>query len=134
MMIIANKQVEIYPSFFAVNSESIMRSLFKQFFDNDISRRNFGTKLLALGFSQIAVNTFLSAAVQAREVLPDEGIRIEGTGAEILAETLRAAEVEYVFGTSSTGMSPFFDALTLKDDIKFISAIGISGNINGSWL
>ena len=126
MMIIANERVEIYPSFFAANSESFMRSLFKQFFDNDISRRDFGTKLLALGFSQVAVNTFLSAAVQARETLPDEGKRIEGTGAEILAETLRAAEVEYVFGTSSTGMSPFYDALTLKNDIKFISAIAES--------
>ena len=81
MMIIANERVEIYPFFFAANSESFMRSLFKQFFDNDISRRDFGTKLLALGFSQVAVNTFLSAAVQARETLPDEGKRIEGTGA-----------------------------------------------------
>ena len=91
-----------------------MRALFKKFFDHEISRRDFGTKLLALGFSQIAVNSFLGAAAEAREPLPQTGVKISGTGAEILAETLRAAGVEYIFGTSATGMSPFFDSLAVS--------------------
>ena len=77
-----------------------MSSLFKKFFDHEISRRDVGTKLLALGFSQIAVNTFLGAAAEAREPLPEMGVKMSGTGADILAETLRAAGVDYIFGTS----------------------------------
>ena len=103
-----------------------MRSLFKKFFDHEISRRDFGTKLLALGFSQIAVNSFLGAAAEAREPLPDMGVKMSGTGADILAATLRAAGVDYIFGTSATGMSPFFDALTVNNDMQFISSIAES--------
>ena len=103
-----------------------MRALFKKFFDHEISRRDFGTKLLALGFSQIAVNSFLGAAAEAREPLPQTGVKISGTGAEILAETLRAAGVDYIFGTSATGMSPFFDSLTMNNDMQFISSIAES--------
>ena len=103
-----------------------MRSLFKKFFDHEISRRNFGTKLLALGFSQIAVNSFLGAAAEAREPLPEMGVKMSGTGADILAATLRAAGVDYIFGTSATGMSPFFDALTVNNDMQFISSIAES--------
>ena len=103
-----------------------MRSLFKKYFDHKISRRDFGTKLLALGFSQIAVNSFLGAAAEAREPLPDMGVKMSGTGADILAATLRAAGVDYIFGTSATGMSPFFDALTVNNDMQFISSIAES--------
>ncbi|HIA92522.1 MAG TPA: thiamine pyrophosphate-binding protein [Gammaproteobacteria bacterium] len=103
-----------------------MRSLFKKFFDHEISRRDFGTKLLALGFSQIAVNSFLGAAAEAREPLPEMGVKMSGTGADILAATLRAAGVDYIFGTSATGMSPFFDALTVNNDMQFISSIAES--------
>ena len=70
MMSTKEKQPEIYQFFFAAKNELSVRSLFKKFFDNEISRRDFGTKLLALGFSQIAVNTFLGAAVEARAPLP----------------------------------------------------------------
>ena len=126
MMIIKKIQPEIYQFFFAAKNEPSMRSLFKKFFDHEISRRDFGTKLLALGFSQIAVNSFLGAAAEAREPLPQTGVKISGTGAEILAETLRAAGVDYIFGTSATGMSPFFDSLTVNNDMQFISSIAES--------
>ena len=103
-----------------------MRELFKQFFDHDISRRDFSKKLLALGFSQVAANTLITSVADARDVIPREGKRITGTGADILAETLRAADVEYIFGTSATGMSPFFDALTMNDDMQYIASIAES--------
>ena len=63
-----------------------MREIFKQFFDHDISRRDFSKKLLALGFSQIAASTLVTSVAEARDVIPREGKRITGTGAEILAE------------------------------------------------
>ena len=103
-----------------------MRELFKQFFDHDISRRDFSKKLLALGFSQVAANTLITSVAEARDVIPREGKKITGTGADILAETLRAANVEYIFGTSATGMSPFFDALTMNDDMQYIASIAES--------
>ena len=103
-----------------------MRELFKQFFDHDISRRDFSKKLLALGFSQVAANTLITSVADARDVIPREGKRITGTGADILAETLRAADVEYIFGTRATGMSPFFDALTMNDDMQYIASIAES--------
>ena len=49
-----------------------MRELFKQFFDHDISRRDFSKKLLALGFSQVAANTLITSIAEARDVIPRE--------------------------------------------------------------
>ncbi len=49
-----------------------------------------------------------------------------GTGAEVLVETLRAAGVRYVFGTSATGMSAFFDAITVRPDLQMIIALAES--------
>jgi len=103
-----------------------MRDLFKLFLDHDISRRDFATKLLAIGFSQIAVNSMIASAAEARDVIPREGKTVTGNGADILAETLMAADVEYIFATSATGMSPFFDALTLNNGMKYIASIAES--------
>ena len=103
-----------------------MKELFKRFFDHDISRRDFSKKLLAIGFSQVAVNSLITSVAEARDVIPREGKNIVGNGADILAESLRAANVEYIFGTSATGMSPFFDALTLNNDMQYIASIAES--------
>jgi len=103
-----------------------MRDLFKLFLDHDISRRDFATKLLAIGFSQIAVNSMIASVAEARDVIPREGKTVIGNGADILAETLIAADVEYIFATSATGMSPFFDALTLNNGMKYIASIAES--------
>jgi len=103
-----------------------MRDLFKLFLDHDISRRDFATKLLAIGFSQIAVNSMIASVAEARDVIPREGKTVTGNGADILAETLMAADVEYIFATSATGMSPFFDALTLNNGMKYIASIAES--------
>ncbi len=103
-----------------------MRDLFKLFLDHDISRRDFAAKLLAIGFSQIAVNSMIASVVEARDVIPREGKTVTGNGADILAETLMAADVEYIFATSATGMSPFFDALTLNKGMQYIASIAES--------
>ena len=51
---------------------------------------------------------------------------MKGTGAEVFVETLRAAGVRNVFGTTATGMSPFFDAITLRPDVRMILSVAES--------
>ena len=103
-----------------------MRELFKKYLEQNLSRRDFTNKLLALGFSQMAINSLLANTAEAREPIADSGKYIVGNGADILAETLMAADVDYIFGTSATGMSGFFDALTMKNEMEFISSIAES--------
>jgi benzoylformate decarboxylase len=103
-----------------------MRSLFKQFVDREITRRHFTTGLAALGFSAAATDSVANALAGDRQVVPDEGMRVKGTGAEIFVETLRAAGIRNVFGTTATGMSPFFDAITLRPDVRLILSVAES--------
>ena len=103
-----------------------MRGLFKQFVDREISRREFALGLGALGFSTAAVNSMAAALGGIEQPLPAAGISVTGTGAEIFVETLRAAGIRNVFGTTATGMSPFFDAITLRPDIRMILSIAES--------
>lgn len=103
-----------------------MRDLLMQFLEREISRRDFGRSLAALGLSAPAVNALLASAASAQLPPPAEGVAFTGTGAEVLVETLRAAGVRYIFGTTSTGMSAFFDALTVRPDPQMILALAES--------
>jgi benzoylformate decarboxylase len=103
-----------------------MRELFMRFLDREISRREFGTALAALGLSAPAVNAVLASAARAELPPAAEGVVFTGTGAQVLVETLRAAGVRYVFGTTATGMSAFFDALTLRPDTRMILSLAES--------
>jgi len=103
-----------------------MRDLLMQFLGREISRREFGRGLAALGLSAPAVNALLSSAASAQLPPPAEGVPFTGTGAEVLVETLRAAGVRYIFGTTATGMSAFFDALTLRPDPQMILSLAES--------
>jgi thiamine pyrophosphate-dependent acetolactate synthase large subunit-like protein len=103
-----------------------MRDLVKQFLDHDISRRQFAKGLTSLGLSTAAVHSVVASMAQAAEPLPRDGIKAEGTGAEMLWETLIAADVKYVFGTTATGMSPLFDAMTVKPGPVWIMSIAES--------
>lgn len=103
-----------------------MRDLLMQFLGREISRRDFGRSLAALGLSAPAVNALLANAASAQQPTPGEGVAFTGTGAEVLVETLRAAGVRYIFGTTSTGMSAFFDALTVRPDPQMILALAES--------
>jgi benzoylformate decarboxylase len=102
-----------------------MRDLLKDFLDHDISRREFAKGLTALGFSGAAANSLI-ASVAAAEPLPRDGVKVEGTGAEIMWETLRAANTRYVFGTTATGMSPIFDAMTVAPGAEWIMSVAES--------
>ncbi len=90
-----------------------MRELLHQFMNRRISRRSFGKGLAALGLSAAAVESVVHDLALAQQPPPAEGVPFTGTGAEVLVETLRAAGVRRVFGTSATGMSAFFDAITV---------------------
>ena len=103
-----------------------MRDLYKRFLDKELSRRDFGRGLTSLGLSAAAANSVVVSMAAAREPLPAEGILVEGTGSDVLLETLRSAGIRYVFGTTATGMSPLFDAMTLKPDTQFILSISES--------
>ena len=97
-----------------------MRDVLQHFLDHEISRREFGAGLTALGLSTAAASSVLASATDESDQLPRDGIRVEGNGADILVETFRAADVSYVFGTTGTGMSPFFDSLTTKEGVEWI--------------
>ncbi len=103
-----------------------MRGLFKQFVDSEISRREFTLGLAALGFSAAAADSLAAQLGGAAMPPPAEGLSVRGTGAEIFTETLRAAGVRNVFGTTATGMSPFFDAITLRPDVRMFLAVAES--------
>lgn len=103
-----------------------MRDLIHQFMTREISRRTLGKGLAALGLSGAAVKSLVQDLAAADQPPPAEGVPVTGTGAEILVETLRAAGVRYVFGTTATGMSAFFDALTLRPDPRMILALAES--------
>lgn len=103
-----------------------MRGMFRQFVDQQLSRRELMRGLVALGFSSAAADSLAAMLSGAPMPPPAAGISVRGTGAEIFVETLRAAGIRNVFGTTSTGMSPFFDALTLRPDIRMILAVAES--------
>ena len=97
-----------------------MKALAKRFLDQEITRRDFATGMTALGFSGAAIQSVLASIASADTTVPREGIEFVGTGGEVLAECLRAAGVEYIFDTNSTGQSPFYDALMTRPEIQMI--------------
>ena len=103
-----------------------MRDLVKQFVDQRLSRRDFGAGLAALGFSAAAVQSVVGALAQASTGKAAAGVRMEGTGSEVMLATLQAGGVRNIFGTTATGMSPFFDALALQSDTRMILSIAES--------
>ncbi len=103
-----------------------MRTLFRQFVDSEISRRQFTLGLSALGFSTSAVNALAGSLDGAAQPLPAEGVSITGNGGDIFVETLRAAGIRNVFATTASGMSTIFDAITRRPDIRVIQSIAES--------
>jgi len=102
-----------------------MGDLVKQYLDAGLSRRDFGKSLLAAGLSATAVNSLVSMVSEARADGVDQrsGYKFTGTGAEILVETLLAADIEYLFATTATGMTSLFDALGQRPQLELILAL-----------
>jgi thiamine pyrophosphate-dependent acetolactate synthase large subunit-like protein len=100
-----------------------MKTLAKRFLDQELSRREFGKGLAAMGFSAAAIESVIASIAHGETTVPREGIKFVGSGGEILAECLRAANIEYVFDVNSTGQTSFYDALITRPDLKIIVAL-----------
>lgn len=100
-----------------------MKILVKKFLDKEISRRGFVKGMLALGFSTNAIDSALSSIAYAETTPPSGGRSFTGTGAEVLLETLKAAGVEYIFNSNSTGQYSLYDALIDRPELKLILAL-----------
>jgi benzoylformate decarboxylase len=100
-----------------------MRSLLRQYLEQDLSRRDFAKALVAIGFSASAINAVLRSEAMAESQAAAEAFEVEGSGGMILVECLKAAGIEYVFDCNSTGQNPFYDALSVRPEIKLIVAL-----------
>lgn len=79
--------------------------------------------MLAMGFSLAAVESVLSSVAAAAENDSMAAFEFTGNGGEIVAECLKAAGVEYVFDTNSTGQATFYDACGQRPEINLIIAL-----------
>ncbi|NND54540.1 MAG: thiamine pyrophosphate-binding protein [Gammaproteobacteria bacterium] len=100
-----------------------MRDLIKQLLDNDMSRREFGQRMLALGFSAAAAQSVVASVANAGEHSVSEAFEFTGNGGEIIAELLQAAGVDYVFDANSTGQASFYDAVGQRPALNLIIAL-----------
>ncbi len=96
-----------------------MRTLVNKFLEKEISRRDFVKEMMALGFSVMAANSVLhtlSFASASKKSIKT----VKGTGGELLVETLKAADVKYVFCNPGSLEVDFLDALLDAPKIQFI--------------
>jgi len=102
-----------------------MSQIIKQYLDAGVSRRDFIKTLTAAGLSAAAVNSMVAMVSEARADGVDQraGYKFTGTGAEVLIETLLAADVKYLFATTATGMTALFDALAQRPQLELILAL-----------
>jgi thiamine pyrophosphate-dependent acetolactate synthase large subunit-like protein len=90
-----------------------------------ISRRDFISRLVAIGVSTAAAESILqslSNVAHGQESGADDlGYRLfEGTTGEALAEQLLASGVRYVFGNSASQDASFYEALVDRPQLKYV--------------
>jgi benzoylformate decarboxylase len=100
-----------------------MKELVKKFLDKEISRRSFVKGMVALGFTTRAIDSVITSVAYAETEVPSEGRSFEGTGAEVLVETLKAFDIEYLFNANSTGQYSLYEALADRPEMKLILAL-----------
>jgi thiamine pyrophosphate-dependent acetolactate synthase large subunit-like protein len=109
-----------------------MKDLIKKYMDRGVSRRGFLSGMGALGVTASAAD---SMAKSLSPFLPQDQnatggnanpawLRtMRGTGGALLLAQLKAAGVEYIFFSPSSGAGPFFDALVDEPGIPIIQAL-----------
>ncbi|MGY8814121.1 MAG: thiamine pyrophosphate-binding protein [Gammaproteobacteria bacterium] len=102
-----------------------MRELVTSYLSAAISRRDFISRLVALGVSATAAQSILHSVsnVAHGQTLDsnDLGYRLfEGTTGEALAEQLIASGVKYVFGNSASQDASFYEALVDRPQLKYL--------------
>ena len=98
-----------------------MRTLYKQLLDGQISRREFVQELALLGVSAASVSTLISSVADAAETdskASGHGRTVTGNGADLLAESLRDANVQYFFHGCGAGINRFFDSFVTRPEFK----------------
>lgn len=98
-----------------------MKTLVKEFLDNQISRRFFIKELVALGVSLSSAKAFLGSisdayASEGSEAQPTR--EVKGNGSDLLMESLIEADVKYVFHGSGGGTFRFFDSIVTRPMLK----------------
>jgi benzoylformate decarboxylase len=91
-----------------------MKTLVRQFLDDQISRRGFVKEMMLLGVSLSSAQALLSSIsdASADELAAGEAVReVTGNGSDILIDTLLEANVKYVFHGCGAGTNRFFDTI-----------------------
>jgi hypothetical protein len=98
-----------------------MKDELLQFMSGDLSRRNFGRALAALGICTAAADSIIRSA-DAVEVGPPgiQGREVTGTGGQILVEQMKDAGVKYLFTNPGSFEVGLFDAFLGRDDMQII--------------
>lgn len=97
----------------------MVRDAIQQLIAGSLSRRDFMSRLAALGVGSMAAAQF--ADVLAANTVLDESIELTGvTGGQITCETLKSWGVEYVFGNTGAYEAGFVDALVDYPDIHYV--------------
>lgn len=97
-----------------------MKLLVKKYLDKELSRRGFIKGMMALGISGTAAKSVLQSLAEAQPLPSSPGTVMEGTGGELLIETLKAAKVKYIFAANGTGTAPIYDALVDRLEVQII--------------
>ena len=98
-----------------------MRALYKQFLDGKLSRREFVQEVAVLGVSAASASTLVAGAAKAadgEQASDDSGREVSGNGADLLAESLKDADVQYFFHGCGGGINRFFDAFVSRPEFK----------------
>jgi thiamine pyrophosphate-dependent acetolactate synthase large subunit-like protein len=102
-----------------------MRKLYKQLLDGEVTRREFLQELAVLGVSANAASSLLAGTAGAAETEAQLGVRtrpVTGNGADLIAESLIEADVEYIFHGCGGGINRFFDAFVTRPQLKNLLA------------
>ncbi len=103
-----------------------MRELVKQYLSRSLSRRYFVKRLASIGVPLAAAKSIVQSltpfvhAQDGQAINPERVKVFQGTGAAAFAEQLIASGVQYVFGNSSSGDAPFYEALVDRPQLKYI--------------
>jgi thiamine pyrophosphate-dependent acetolactate synthase large subunit-like protein len=99
-----------------------MRDLVRAYIAGNIDRRAFLKSMAASGFTVAAAESVLATlAPMVAAQAAGEGIRtVEGNGAYLLVQQLKAAGVKHVFYGNGTSSAAMLDAMVGDDDINLI--------------
>jgi benzoylformate decarboxylase len=98
-----------------------MRTLFRDYYDGRLSRRDFVGRLVATGLTAAAARSVADAAdLGSRPGAATPATSFSGTGGELLVEQVRAAGTKYIFSNPGSLEVAFFDALVDRPELELV--------------